>query len=210
MFGSLACSNNLQDVRYNVTVNFIEGVNDDHMTEHHSHLQGNIDHDANSTDGDFNGGRQSEESDAEEVYSKASPKTKARKGRKRTAPKSDNTLESPGTPHAIPAKKKAKTINTGASNGNRYTSTKQAAGVAATNITLKRAGTTKKKGSPKKVPRSGPAVEPETGKGEAVSEPGTKQQGEVEDEPATITTTEVCASEHLGGPANDIASAAAS
>ncbi|KAH6655543.1 hypothetical protein BKA67DRAFT_561021 [Truncatella angustata] len=88
-----------QDVRYDAVGGYIEGINDDFLTEHQSQIQGDLELDA-STESDFNA-KESEGSDAEEeeAYSKVSPKSRARKA---LAPDVVTLLDKPLSPPPPP------------------------------------------------------------------------------------------------------------
>ncbi|KAK6193834.1 Tripeptidyl-peptidase sed2 [Pestalotiopsis sp. IQ-011] len=150
-----------QDVRYDAVGGPIEGVNDGFLT--HRQLQVTGDLSANSSDDDdFEGGKDSAESDGDEDIDSDSGIHRARKGRKRPAPKSQKSQTPPNTsrtPSMAPAKKKAKAVNTQSSSGknNRATPRKPAARApartsAAPSGASKRPTTAKTKRPPQKAP----------------------------------------------------------
>ncbi|KAF3006110.1 hypothetical protein E8E14_001210 [Neopestalotiopsis sp. 37M] len=102
-----------QDVRYNAVGGFIEGVNDDFLTHNQPHVLGDVPLDS-SDDDDFQGGKESAESDGEGSDLDSDDMGRARKGRKRTAPSThkSQTPKTPRTPSMAPPSKKVKTINT--------------------------------------------------------------------------------------------------
>ncbi|ETS74543.1 hypothetical protein PFICI_13027 [Pestalotiopsis fici W106-1] len=113
-----------QDVRYVAVGYFIEGVNDSFLTSNQPQVLGDLPLDS-SDDDDFEGGKESAESDDEGSDLDSDDLGRARKGRKRTAPilHKPQTPKTPRTPSTAPPSKKRKTINTQSSSGRNGRST---------------------------------------------------------------------------------------
>ncbi|KAK9774428.1 hypothetical protein AB5N19_08902 [Seiridium cardinale] len=186
-----------QDVRYNAAGDFIEGVNDDLRTNRQSHVQGDLDANGSTDDDEFDGGKESEESDAEEAYSEGSAKGKARKGRKRTAPVPKKSHTLPNTPRTSPPHKKVKMVNTPSSTGSKQRrSPGQAPATSAAAAAAASDGSTaaEAKGSTEETTGPDPAADSEKGEDEPTTAPDRKQPSKAEDGPAaTVPTNPVIA-----------------